>query len=107
MRQNLREMRGRVLNLLGPEAEAVVQPAEVDYQINLSDKKVIKEKDLYQTSYTTSSVADTRIYTPPRRLTKLSGVDFDENELSRVNLQNIIDLGENLSIEAPLWTEDV
>lgn len=107
MRQNVREQRGRVLHLLGPEAEDVVQDAEIDYQLDKSHKVIVKQKDLYESSYTADSVADTRIYTPPRRLTKLSMVDFDENELSRALLDDIIDLGENLTIESPLWTEDI
>ena len=107
MRQNLREMTGRVFNLLGTEAEAVIQPGEIEYQIDLTHKHTVKKRGLYRSSFTAPSVADTRIYTPPRKLVEFNQVDYDERELTRLDPDDIVELGDDLDIESPAWTEDL
>ena len=107
MRLTFREIRGRVVNMLGQQQHGAIEPKEVEDELNDAYRELCKEFGLYRSSYTASAVDGSQMYAPPPALIELERVDFDTRRMEFVLIEEITDFGDSVDIETPTWTEDV
>ena len=107
MRLTFREMRGRVVNMLGQQQHGIMPPKEIEDALNDAYLELCKEFGMIRSSWTASAVASSRSYAPPTDLVELERVDFDERQLDLILIDEISQFGDDVTIETPAWTEDV
>ncbi len=106
-RRNLRELRSAVKGKLGQEMVGIVQPAEIDRILNKGYFKLNKRFEKLQSIWTATSTADKALYRPPADLLKLDRVEFQNDKLDFLDDKNIRDMGEDIDVQTPEWTEVV
>lgn len=106
-RHNLRELRSGVRGLLGQEMDGIIQPAEIDDAVNKALKQINKRFEILHSMWTATSTADKALYRPPAELVKIDRVEFDDNDLDFMDEKNITDMGTDLDVQTPDWTEVV
>lgn len=107
MRRNLAELRHQLRIRLGVAADQI-EPDRIDEALDNAHKLICKMLGLYESSWSTSAVADSKLYAPPRELVKLTDVEFADQVLDPSQPSDIYKLGDQLdNIETPTWTEDV
>ena len=106
MRSNLREFRGGVRALLGPREKDILNSV-IDGNFNTGYRRLCKEFEILQSSWTASAVSEARFYKPPDGMIELERVDFRDNIMNYILPDEIWKLGDdNIDIQTPTWTED-
>lgn len=107
MRRNLVELRQRLRTRIGSAIDQV-EPGRLDEVLDDAHKLICKTFGLYESSWSASAVADSKLYAPPRGLVKLIDVEFNDHMLEYTPVSDVYKLGEQLNnIETPTWTEDI
>lgn len=101
----LRTLRGQVRANVG--GETYLPSAVIDRELDEAHKRLCKEFGINRSSWSTSAVSDKRFYRPPPEMIELERVEFDEKIMDFIMTQEIWDMGDDITIQTPTWTEDV